>query len=398
MNVLCVVQARTGSTRLPGKVLQDLGGRPMLRFMLDRLRDLDGIEVVVATSTLGRDDAIVDVARGAKCRTVRGPERDVLGRYALALDETPSDHVIRLTADCPLMDPALVSQVLDAHLAAAADYTSNVFPRSFPKGLDVEVVRASVLKAAADEARDPAEREHVMPFVYRQPERFRLANVRNEEWLGAERWTVDTIEDLEFVRELVATMGSRTFRWTDALAKIGRKHEAPTGALVLVPAAAEHSDFYLACRADPDAVKWTLSGRAIDPTEHACWYTIAIDDPGRRMRVGVIDGAAVGTARVDVRNGIGEVGITLAPEYRGRGLSVPLLNALVADCAGDPQVVTLIARVHAENMPSLRAFLATGFAPHRADVAEPRTAPRGSQSEGGQDGFRVLSRPVRPPI
>lgn len=379
--VLCVVQARTGSTRLPGKVLQDVGGRPMLRFMLDRLRELDGIEVVVATSTLGRDDAIVEVARGAKCRTVRGPERDVLGRFAIALDETPAEHVVRLTADCPLLDAGLVRQVLDAHLAADADYTSNVFPRTFPKGLDVEVARASALKAAADEARDQDEREHVMPFIYRRPERFALANVRNAGWLGAERWTVDTIEDLEFVRELVATMGSRSFAWTDALARVGPKHVAPPGALVLVPAAAEHSDFFLACRADADAVKWTVSARAIDPAEHACWYEIATGDPGRRMRVAMIDGAPVGTVRVDVRGGVGEVGIALAPERRGQGLSVPMLNALVADCAGDPQVVTLTARVHPDNTPSLRAFLATGFA-----------------AQGDEDGFRILSRPVRPPI
>jgi spore coat polysaccharide biosynthesis protein SpsF len=130
--VVCVVQARTGSTRLPGKVLQDLGGRTMLRFMLDRLVGLDGVEVVVATSTLGRDDAVAEIAASAKCRTVRGPERDVLGRFAIALDESPAEHVVRLTADCPLMDAGLVRAVLDVHLASDADYTSNVFPRTFP--------------------------------------------------------------------------------------------------------------------------------------------------------------------------------------------------------------------------------------------------------------------------
>jgi spore coat polysaccharide biosynthesis protein SpsF len=379
--VLCVVQARTGSTRLPGKVLQDLGGRTMLRFMLDRLVGLDGVEVVVATSTLGRDDAVAEIAASAKCRTVRGPERDVLGRFAIALDESPAEHVVRLTADCPLMDAGLVRAVLDVHLASDADYTSNVFPRTFPKGLDVEVLRASALKAAADEARDAAEREHVTPFVYRRPERFRLAHVRNDEWLGAERWTVDTAEDLEFVRALVATMGSRSFAWTDALATIGRRHVPPAGTLTLAPPEAVHSDFFLACRADADAVKWSASGRAINPAEHACWFATAVVDPGRRLRIAKVDATWVGTARVDVREGCGEVGIALAPEHRGKGLGVPMLNALIADCAADPQVVTLTARVHPENGASLKAFLATGFA-----------------TDGEIDGFRVLSRPVRPPI
>lgn len=379
--ILCVVQARTGSTRLPGKVLQDLGGRPMLRFMLDRLRALDGVDVVVATSTLSRDDVVAEVARAAQCRTVRGPERDVLGRYAIALDEAPAEHVVRLTADCPLMDATLVRQVLDVHLAADADYTSNVFPRTFPKGLDVEVARAAALKAAADEARDQAEREHVMPFIYRRPERFRLTTLRNAEWLGAERWTVDTADDLEFVRELVATMGTPEFTWTEARERIGRRSEPAPGALVLVPADREHSDFFLACRSDADAVRWSVSARVIDPTEHACWFATAVQDPGRRMRVALVDGVPVGTARVDVRTGSGEVGIALAPEWRGKGLSTPLLRALVADCAADPQVVDLTARVHPENQASQKAFLATGFAAKR-----------------DEDGFRVLGRPVHPPI
>jgi spore coat polysaccharide biosynthesis protein SpsF len=379
--ILCVVQARTGSTRLPGKVLQDLDGRPMLRFMLDRLRALDDVDVVVATSTLDRDDAVADVARDAACRTVRGPERDVLGRYSIALDESPAEHVVRLTADCPLMDATLVRQVIDAHIAADADYTSNVFPRTFPKGLDVEVVRASALKAAADEARDQAEREHVMPFIYRRPERFRLANARNSEWLGAERWTVDTADDLEFVRDLVETMGTPDFTWTDAFARIGRTFDPAAGTLVLVPAGPEHTDFFLACRADADAVRWSVSARAIDPAEHACWFATAVHDPGRRMRVALVDGVPVGTARVDVRTGSGEVGIALASEWRGKGLSTPLLRALLADCAADPQVVDLTARVHPENQASQKAFSATGFA-----------------AKSDEHGFRVLGRPVHPPI
>ena len=173
-STLCVVQARTGSTRLPGKVLQDLGGRPLLRFMLDRLADLRVDDVVIATSTLDRDDAVVEIAFDAGRQVVRGSELDVLDRFAGALLTHPADHVVRLTADCPLADPVLVESVLARHLDRGADYTSNVFPRTFPRGLDCEVMTADALRAADAEAIDPAEREHVTPFLYRRPERFAL--------------------------------------------------------------------------------------------------------------------------------------------------------------------------------------------------------------------------------
>ncbi len=180
-STLCVIQARTGSTRLPGKVLQDLGGRPLLRFMLDRLADLRVDELVIATSTLDRDDAVVDIAfdagRPGRARLRARRARPVRGQR---VDAYPADHVIRLTADCPLADPVLIEAVIARHLDRGADYTSNVFPRTFPRGLDCEVMTAAALRAAHAEATDPAEREHVTPFLYRRPERFALANMRND--------------------------------------------------------------------------------------------------------------------------------------------------------------------------------------------------------------------------
>src|SRR5205823_13375067 len=173
-----VVQARMGSTRLPGKVLADLGGRPMLQFMLERLRRLPVSELVVATSTEPGDDAVAALGATLGVRVVRGPEHDVLARFEQALEAHPAEHVVRLTGDCPLADPEVIVATLELHHERHADYTSNVIPRTFPKGLDVEVARAEALRVAAAEAEDPAEREHVMPFLYRHPERFRLATLR----------------------------------------------------------------------------------------------------------------------------------------------------------------------------------------------------------------------------
>jgi spore coat polysaccharide biosynthesis protein SpsF len=215
MTVTAVVQARMGSTRLPGKVLMDLGGRPMLRVMLDRLRLVHELDVVVATSDLAADDAIEDCAGEAGVPVVRGSESDVLGRFVTALDAHPSSDVLRLTADCPLTDPAIVRSAIETHRRTGADYTSNTLVRTFPDGLDVEVVSAAALRAAADEATLPEEREHVTPFVYRRNSRFTQRAIRSPERLGHLRWTVDTLEDLSQVRRMVAggghELGWRTY-------------------------------------------------------------------------------------------------------------------------------------------------------------------------------------------
>ena len=224
MTVLVVVQARMGSTRLPGKVLMDLGGQPLLAFMLGRLSALDGVGLVVATSDRPADDEIERCAAELGVQAVRGDEVDVLDRFRTALDAYPADHVVRLTADCPLIDADLVSEVIGVHLASRADYTSNTIIRTHPDGLDVEVISAEALRSAATAATDPAEREHVTPYVYRRPGRFRLAAVRHRERLGHLRWTVDTAEDLARLRDMVSSgpvagsrAGSRTVSWTEML-------------------------------------------------------------------------------------------------------------------------------------------------------------------------------------
>lgn len=231
-----VVQARMGSSRLPGKVLADLGGRPVLQLMLERLRPADVDRVVVATSDRGIDDPVAELATQLGIDVVRGPEADVLARFAIALDRFPADDVVRLTADCPLTDPALVDAALDLHRSTGADYTSNSLERTYPDGLDVEVVRTSALRAAVAEANEPEEREHVMPFVYHRPDRFRLASLETAEWLGHERWTLDTADDLDRLRSIVDGLPDPVAAaWHEVLAVAGviagppRRWPAPPG-------------------------------------------------------------------------------------------------------------------------------------------------------------------------
>jgi spore coat polysaccharide biosynthesis protein SpsF len=203
--VLAVLQARMSSTRLPGKVMRPLLGEPMIARQVERLRRSRAItRLLVATSEEASDDPLAAFLPTIGVEVVRGPLHDVLARFVVALDAAGApEHLLRLTADCPLADPEVIDLCVARHREAGVDYTANTFGRTFPVGLDVEVVRSASLRAAAAEATDPYEREHVTPFVYRRPERFRIAEVRRdppERW----RWTVDTPEDFAFVEAVYA--------------------------------------------------------------------------------------------------------------------------------------------------------------------------------------------------
>lgn len=364
--VLCVLQARTGSTRLPGKVLQDLAGRPLLAFMLERLRQIPVDALVVATSTLTRDDAVVDIVRDAGVAVVRGPESDVLERYGMCLDTYPADTVVRLTADCPLLDPQVLADVLALHTQSGADFTSNVLPRTFPRGLDVEVASAQALTAARREAASPAEREHVMPFLYRHPERFRLANLRCEQDLGDERWTVDTEADLAFLRQVVGAFDGRSsFHWRDVLHLFGRRFRLDAGEVHLRPARQGDAELLLAWRNDADAVRFSGTGTPVDSDEHLRWLRSRLDDPATALWVAEVDGREVGSARVDVRNAAGVVSIAVDPAERGKGVGTAVLTRLLTYCAAGIQVDRLVATVDPRNVASLQLFQRVGFVRER---------------------------------
>lgn len=200
VTTVAILQARMASTRMPGKVLAPLAGRPMILQQIDRIRrarSLDGL--VVATSVDPSDDVLVDALTTEGVDVVRGPQHDVLARYIAVLDQRDADAVVRLTADCPLISPAVIDQVVSAFRVGGADYVSNTMTPTFPDGLDVEVVRASVLREVASTATDPPEREHVTLGVYRRHDHYRVENVRGVKDLSDLRWTVDTPEDYAFV-------------------------------------------------------------------------------------------------------------------------------------------------------------------------------------------------------
>jgi spore coat polysaccharide biosynthesis protein SpsF len=201
--ILAVLQARMSSTRLPGKVMADLVGAPMIARQIERVRRAQRIDrVVVATSNDPSDDLLVDGIKALSVDVHRGSLDDVLGRFVGALEAFgPADHIVRLTGDCPLADPEVIDATIALHLERGTDYAANTpAHRTFPKGLDVEIVRAACLKRAGREATDPYEREHVTPYFYRHPERFPQVFLSQEAQEGDLRWTVDRPDDLELVR------------------------------------------------------------------------------------------------------------------------------------------------------------------------------------------------------
>jgi len=208
VTVVAIVQARMTSTRLPGKVLMDLAGAPMLVRELERVRRAATIdEVVVATTTNATDDPVAEVVAAHGARVFRGDEHDVLGRYLGAAREVDAGVVVRITADCPLIDPGVVDRVVGA-LDREADYASNVVVRTFPQGLDCEALHRDTLERVGRLATSAAAREHVTWLIYAErPELFVRRDVTDPEDNSDLRWTVDRPEDLDRVRALYDRFG-----------------------------------------------------------------------------------------------------------------------------------------------------------------------------------------------
>jgi spore coat polysaccharide biosynthesis protein SpsF len=229
LKVVAIVQARMGSTRLPGKVLKDLEGETMLARVAQRLSRSRLInEVLIATTDRSADDAIVEECRRCSVKVFRGDEDDVLDRYFRAAQLTGADVVVRITSDCPLIDPGVTDKTIAAFLnpqgQAMPDYASNVVVRTYPRGLETEVMTTQALERCWRAANQPYERTHVTPYIYEHPGEFRILSVTGETDFSRHRWTVDTPEDLEFVRAIYARFKGRDdFRAPDILALLERE-------------------------------------------------------------------------------------------------------------------------------------------------------------------------------
>jgi spore coat polysaccharide biosynthesis protein SpsF len=219
MTTLAVIQARMGSSRLPGKVLMDLGGASALARVVRRLgRSQEITKIVVATTCGLADEGIVSECERLQVSCFRGSEDDVLDRYYQAGRLHSANAIVRITSDCPLIDPKLVDETIRVFRDEHADYASNVFPRTYPRGLDTEVFTSAALECAWRKADQGYEREHVTPYFYEHPETFRMASLSGAVDHSRYRWTLDTHEDLELLRTIYSRFDGRDdFQWQDVI-------------------------------------------------------------------------------------------------------------------------------------------------------------------------------------
>lgn len=219
--ILGILQARFSSSRLPGKVLRPILGRPMLARQIERVQHAQCLDqLIVATSTEASDDEIDKLCKSLDVACFRGSLDNVLERFYQAALTFKPDHVVRLTGDCPLIAPEVIDQLIEQHLTEKNDYTANCLTPSFPDGLDVEVMTFNALRRAWQEARLPSEREHVTPYIHKNPKQFKIGELRCERDLSFLRWTVDEPEDFILVEKIYQALYPQkpSFNWLDVLA------------------------------------------------------------------------------------------------------------------------------------------------------------------------------------
>jgi spore coat polysaccharide biosynthesis protein SpsF len=205
MNKVAIVQARMGSTRLPGKVMKEIADKPMLWHVVNRLNYSKLIDKVVVATTDNREDNLIEeFCIDNNVNFYRGSQEDVLDRYYQAAKIYKADIIVRITSDCPLIDPVIVDKVVENYLdhEEKVDYVSNILERTYPRGMDVEVFSLRVLEIAWQKAKEQYQREHVTPFIYENPDAFNLSCMKNERDLSHLRLTVDEEKDLELVRRI----------------------------------------------------------------------------------------------------------------------------------------------------------------------------------------------------
>ncbi len=233
ISTLGIVQARTSSTRFPGKVLQPLFGLPMVLFMLERCRRARRIdELIVATSVDRWDDRLASIVEQHGFRCFRGSLGDVLDRFCKAALPCTPERIVRLTGDCPLVDADVIDSVIEAQQSSGAAYASNIHQRTFPRGLDVECFSFSALERAWREAHGAAYREHVTPYLSERADLFSFASVRGVADFSRLRWAVDYPVDLDLIRELLRRAGASN------------------------PAGCDRFDLYRLIEADPALASW----------------------------------------------------------------------------------------------------------------------------------------------
>jgi len=220
----CIIQARVNSKRLPKKILKFLDEKnTTLEFVINQLKFSKKIdEIVIATTSSNEDDIISDFAKKNNYSCFRGSENDVLDRYFKCAKKNNFEIIVRITSDCPLIDPNIVDKVIEKFESMNYDYVTNTFPRTFPKGLDVEIFKFSILEHMWKNAKLPSEREHVTQFLINK-EKYKIGNIQNEQDLSKLRWTLDQEEDYRFLCEIIQRIKKRPILINDVLSVLSNE-------------------------------------------------------------------------------------------------------------------------------------------------------------------------------
>jgi len=368
---VAVIQARMTSTRLPGKVLADFFGRPMLAHMLDRVRRARRLDAIwVATTANATDDPVADLCAASDVPVFRGDEHDVLSRFVAVAEEAGAEIVVRLTADCPLIDPTVVDAAVDLRDREDRDYLSNAIRRTYPDGLDVEVFTRAALETADRETKSGFMREHVTPYLrtgcYPDAGVFSVGHLCGPADFSHLRWTVDTAADLAHARRLAERV-SPTAGWLEIVALLTRRPDlltrGSTPYLALRPAATHDCDRLLDWANRPESLAGKL--KTVDPIPrdtHEAWFAARLQSPDCRIWIAERDGRPVGQVRVE-RDAAGDahVDVFVAPEGRGTGVAYAMLDEMVRAVAGIWPGVRLVARIRTDNAASRRLFAKAGY-------------------------------------
>lgn len=369
--VVAVVQARMTSTRLPGKVLADFVGKPLLEYMLARVRRAEQLDAVwVATTSNASDDPVYELCEKLGVPVFRGDEHDVLSRYVAVAAKSNAAVIVRLTADCPFADPDVIDAAVRMLTDQRYDYVSNAIERSYPDGLDVEVFTRAALQQADAASCSAFQREHVTPYLrsraFPDAGEFKVGHLTGPADFSHLRWTVDTEADLAHASRLAARV-PHDCSWLEIIALLSRRPDLlgrpPAPSLELRRAYASDSDLLFDWVNSPEALAGKLE--TIGPIgrhEHEKWFSKRIDAQDCRIWIAELSGCPVGQVRAEYdRLGQAHVDVFVAPEARAAGIATAMIDEMAREVAEIWPNVRLVARVRLENQGSRRLFAKAGF-------------------------------------
>jgi len=373
MNISAIIQARMGSSRLPGKVLKEINSKPMVLQVIERLKKSKKIDnIVLVIPDTKENDILESFCLENRINYFRGSEADVLSRYYGAAEKFNSDVIVRITSDCPLIDPEVVDWVIEKHLSSGADYTSNVFKRTFPRGFDTEVFNFEVLKKAYQETKESYQREHVTPYIWQNPEIFRIESVEASAELNYPefRLTVDTEKDLELIRRIFDYLPDPGIKKVIGLLKekpelvklnSNVKQKDFKDSISLRRASFSDIEFLWYLRNRPETQKYSHQRKGVDFSHHIEWIMpIILGISPKILFVIERNKKPIGQVRFDfIEKEKLKISISILKEFQGRGIGKESLSLAIKEIGKEAKEI--IAEIYEENIPSLKLFEKLGF-------------------------------------